>query len=248
MKAFSKAYVKSQERGRDSLINEIQILQSLDHPNITQFVEIHETNNSLYLVMELLEGGEICNFNKGKLDPESTFHILRSVLKGLVHLENQGIMHRDLKPDNIILKRKNCPISQNTIKLVDFGLATRCDVEEYLFRRCGTPGFIAPEVINSKKDPNSKYTTKCDVFSAGIIFFFMLTGKIPFEGKNFEEVLLSNKSCIVDYNIKELFSAPLHARKLLQAMLNVDPEQRFSASECLKHEFFTSEIDSESET
>ena len=94
-------------------------------------------------------------------------------------------MHRDLKPDNIILKKKDVPIKENLVKLVDFGLATYQDVEEYLFKRCGTPGFVAPEVINAKKGINVKYSTKCDVFSVGIIFFFMLTGKIPYDGEDF---------------------------------------------------------------
>jgi calcium-dependent protein kinase len=66
-------------------------------------------------------------------------------------------MHRDLKPDNIILKKKDVGIKDNIVKLVDFGLATYQDLEEYLFKRCGTPGFVAPEVINAKKGVNVKY-------------------------------------------------------------------------------------------
>lgn len=142
--------------------------------------------------MELLEGGEICKFNQGKLDAESTFYILRSILKALVHLDSKGLIHRDLKPDNIILQRKNCAIKDNCLKIVDFGLATLCDLDDYIFRRCGTPGFVAPEVINSKREDGGKFTTKCDVFSAGAIFFFMLTGRIPYEGKDFQEILQSN--------------------------------------------------------
>jgi calcium-dependent protein kinase len=149
------------------------------------FVEVHESSNSLYLIMELLEGGEICGFNKGKIDAESTYYIMKSILKALVYLEENGIMHRDLKPDNIILQKKDCHIKNNTVKIVDFGLATRCDIKEYLYKRCGTPGFVAPEVFNCSSE-NAKYTTKCDVFSTGAIFFFMLTGKVPFEGNNFD--------------------------------------------------------------
>jgi len=106
-------------------------------------------------------------------------------LKALVALDKQGIMHRDLKPDNIILKKKGVRMRDNILKLVDFGLATYQDVDEYLFKRCGTPGFVAPEVINAKRGENVKYSTKCDVFSVGIIFFFMLTGKIPYDGEDF---------------------------------------------------------------
>lgn len=156
-------------------------------------------------------------------------------------------MHRDLKPDNIILKYKNCTISQNTVKLVDFGLASRCDVEEYLFRRCGTPGFVAPEVINSKKDDKTRFTTKCDVFSTGIIFFFMLTGRIPYEGKNFNEVLKSNQDATINFNIKELSSVSSIARNLLQGMLELDPDRRLSAADCLDHPFFSEQARSESE-
>lgn len=240
--------MKSQDRGRESLINEIQILQSLHHPNIIEAVEIHESNNSLYLVMELLEGGEICSFKKGKLDPESTRHILKSILKALLHLENKGIMHRDLKPDNIILKKKGCKVSENTVKLVDFGLASECDLDKYLFRRCGTPGFIAPEVINSKSDDTTMLTTKCDVFSTGVIFFFMLTGKIPYEGKNFQEVLESNQKSTINFNCKELAAVSSRSLDLLRGMLEYDPSKRLSARECLEHDYFGSFFSSDSES
>ena len=239
VKAFSKAYVNSQDRGKEGLINEIETLQRLDHPNIIKFEEVHESDNSIYLVMELLEGGEICSFNQGKLDQEATHCILKSILQALVHLDKEGIMHRDLKPDNIILKKLNCPISENTLKLVDFGLASSCDVDEYLFRRCGTPGFVAPEVINSKREDGTRFTTKSDIFSTGVIFFFMLTGKIPFEGERFEEVIESNKKAVINFDIEELHSVSSDAMSLLRLMLEVDPEKRLSAADCLRHKFFS---------
>lgn len=135
------------------------------------------------------------------MDPESTFEILKSILTALVHLDSLGIMHRDLKPNNIILRHKNSIISKNTVKLVDFGLASRCDIDQYIFNRCGTPGFIAPEIINLKRGCNKKQTTKCDIFSTGIIFFWMLTGKSPFEGKNVEKVLKNNQRAIIDFSM-----------------------------------------------
>lgn len=190
--------------------------------------------------MELLEGGEIFSLTGGKLDAESTYYIFKNILKGLVELDKHGIMHRDLKPDNIIMKFKNKPIKENNLKLVDFGLATYADIEEYLFKRCGTPGFVAPEVINASKGANVKYTTKCDVFSVGIIFFFMLTGKIPYDGKDFQEVLDNNKKATIDFSIKELkFITPI-TLSLLKNMLELNPLNRPSAAECLKHEYFTS--------
>lgn len=240
VKAFSKEYLKSQTNGKESLINEITIMKAIHHPNVIELVEIHESQNSLYLVMELLEGGEIFNLNQGKLDNESTFLIFKGVLKALVALDKQGIMHRDLKPDNIILKKKGVLMRDNILKLVDFGLATYQDVDEYLFKRCGTPGFVAPEVINAKRGENVKYNTKCDVFSVGIIFFFMLTGKIPYDGDDFQQVLENNKKATIDFNIKELKNVTPVALELLKKMLNLNPNFRPSAAECLKHEYFTS--------
>ncbi len=215
-------------------------MQAVSHPNLIELVEIHESVNSLYLVMELLEGGEIFSLTGGKLDAESTYHTFKYILKGLVELDKHGIMHRDLKPDNIIMKYKNKPIKDNILKLVDFGLATYADIDEYLFKRCGTPGFVAPEVINAAKGANVKYSTKCDVFSVGIIFFFMLTGKIPYDGKDFQEVLDNNKKATIDFSIKELKCVGPIALSLLKDMLEISPANRPSAAECLKHEYFTS--------
>lgn len=188
--------------------------------------------------MELLEGGEIFNLSKGKLDNESTYSIIKNILKALVILDKHGIMHRDLKPDNIILKKKNVPIKENILKLVDFGLATYADVDEYLFKRCGTPGFVAPEVINAKRGANVHYSTKCDVFSVGIIFFFMLTGKIPYDGADFQEVLDNNKKATINFDVKELKYVTPIAQDLLRHMLELAPQDRPTAIECLKHQYF----------
>ena len=113
-------------------------------------------------------------------------------------------MHRDLKPENMILKEKvgKGKLDNCNLKVVDFGLATKYDAKEYLFKRCGTPGFVAPEVINAPSNENIHYDAKCDVFSAGIIFFLLLTGKSPFEGKSFQEILNKNKQCKIDFSHK----------------------------------------------
>lgn len=115
------------------------------------------------------------------------------------------------------------------MKLIDFGLASRCDVDQYIFCRCGTPGFVAPEIINSTRGASRNQTTKCDVFSTGIIFFLLLTGKLPFEGKNPHEILKSNQMASIDFNIKELRFVPTNTKTLLQGMLEVDPELRLGA-------------------
>ena len=154
----------------------LKVILTQNHYSI-KFYEIDESVNSLYLVMEVLEGGDIFSILERKPSPEEARVILRQLLQGIHYLATKGIIHRDLKPDNIILKFKDTPLNKNLIKIVDFGLGTFQDVEEYLFKRCGTPGFVAPEVINANNDdPFLRFTPKSDVFSVGIIFFFMLTG------------------------------------------------------------------------
>lgn len=151
-----------------------------------QLVEIHESKNSIYLVVELLEGGELFSHisSKKALSVKSIHRIMKCLLEGLAYLADKGIMHRDLKPENMILKEKG-DLEDNVLKIVDFGLSSYCNMEEYLFKRCGTPGYVAPEIINSSSKENVKFSPKVDIFSAGVIFYILVMGKSPFKGKSF---------------------------------------------------------------
>jgi serine/threonine protein kinase len=240
VKAFSKEYLLSQSKGKESLINEIEIMQAVKNPYIMNLEELHESKNSIYLVLELLEGGELFNHisSKNNIGLVDVHRVMRCLLEALAYLADRKIMHRDLKPENMILKDKG-KLENCTLKLVDFGLATVCDIPEYLFKRCGTPGYVAPEIINAPSNENIHYTPKCDVFSAGIIFYILLTGKSPFDGKSFQEILNQNKACKIDFKNPKLHKFP-HVVSLLQKMLDVNPATRYSAKDALNHEFFKS--------
>ena len=155
------------------------------------------------------------------------------ILSALEYLRKQGIMHRDLKPENMILKNKD-KLETNDIKIVDFGLASFCNINEYLFKRCGTPGYVAPEIINASSKDNTKYTPAVDIFSAGVIFYILVVGRSPFNGKSFQEILNQNKNCQIDFNHEKLKKYP-QIQDLLKRMLEVNPDKRINAGEALQH-------------
>ena len=155
------------------MINEIDIMRAVSHDNIIQLYDVYETEKSIYLVLELIQGKSLqdilkkTNF-KDDQNEVKIFNMIRMILEALSYLASKNIMHRDLKPDNILVDKND------KIKIVDFGLATFVNINEYIFKKCGTPGYIAPEVFKyDAKNPATFYDEKCDVFSAGCILYYM---------------------------------------------------------------------------
>merc|ERR1719427_1187170 len=109
-------------------MNEIEVMRKLKHPYIMSLEEVHESKNSIYLVVELLEGGELLQYisSKESLNTADYYQVMKCILEALSYMNSKNIMHRDLKPDNMILKEKN-KLQQCTLKIVDFGLSTICD-------------------------------------------------------------------------------------------------------------------------
>lgn len=180
VKAFSKESLTKQIKGKAAIRNEIDILLQLEHPNILQLFEVHETKNSLYLVCEYLAGGSLNDHLKRSEDyltDKQVLTIMEGVLSGLTYLDAQGYLHRDLKPENIMLREEKADtLGSANFKICDFGLATKATTESYLYKRCGTPGYVAPEVVKADSaDPNFRVTSKCDVFSAGVILYLLMS-------------------------------------------------------------------------
>ena len=108
-------------------------------------------------------------------------------------MHSQGVIHRDVKPENILFKNKNEDVD---LALVDLGFATLEKQYRHLFVRCGTPGYVAPEILNDKD-----YDRKVDVYSVGVIFYMILSNKIPFPGKSYSEIVLKNMAGKVDFDL-----------------------------------------------
>ncbi|CAD8182538.1 unnamed protein product [Paramecium octaurelia] len=234
VKAFSKLYIHGQFRGREGLENEIRVMRRLNQENILHLYEVHETQNSVYFVLDLLEGGELMRRAQSKIyTAQKIQKLMYNLLKALFHMHSKKCMHRDLKPENLLLKNKD---NDTDIVIADFGLAHIMD-QQPLYKRCGTPGFVAPEILKYN-DYGPFYNEKCDVFSAGVIFYLMITGIQPFKGYEYKEILQSNKACQINYDIQQLNKCPQELKSLIKLMLKADPADRCTAEECLKHEYF----------
>lgn len=241
VKAFSKETLYAQPRGKESLVNELKIMRMLSHPNIIQLYEVCETENSIYMILELLKGGSLLEKIKEKkfFNEKEIFPILRGVLKGIEHVHERGIMHRDIKPENILFRTINC--QESDVCIADFGLSTIVKEKQYLFFRCGTPGYVAPEVINLK-DEKAVYSEVCDVFSLGVIFHILIFGKPPFNGKNYNEIIAENKLCKIDFNDVKYEKISPEAKELMMMMLEKVPTKRISLTKVLNHPFFSTEF------
>lgn len=151
-------------------MNEIRIMRKLDHRNIMKIHEVHETAEHFYLIMDLMEHGDFFDYvSSTTLNELKIRKIMHQLVQGLSYLEQNGVIHRDIKPSNIMVKLEpgnDIP----TIVISDFGLACYKD-EAILCKGSGTHGFMPPEVLISKTLDGIVYTSKVDVFAAGVIFF-----------------------------------------------------------------------------
>ena len=242
IKGFNKKYLETREKGKLSLSNEISILRELSHRNVLKLREVDESENSIYLVFDLYEGGDLYDHMKKKkeLTSKEIIGMIEGILIGLEHLRELNIVHRDIKPNNILL-RKDYDIKPDDVVIADFGLSAHSYDSELIFPKCGTPGYLAPEIIASAeagKDPVLDPVS--DIFGVGIILYMMLTNRNPFEnkGNNTREVMKNNTKCLIDFTLPSIQKADPNVRRLLQCMLVEDPRRRLSAKDCLESSIF----------
>ncbi|KAH7647533.1 hypothetical protein FG379_000616 [Cryptosporidium bovis] len=214
---------------------EVSVLKSLDHPNIIKIFEVYEDSDHMYIIMENCEGGELFEriheaVSKGfRLSEKYVSHIMRQILGALAYFHSRNIVHKDLKPENILMQEKS---HYSSIKVIDFGLAEIFrSINEHSSHAAGTVLYMAPEVF--LRD----VTTECDVWSAGVVMYFLLSGTLPFTGKNVKEVKNKVLNYEPDYENECLHVSP-EGIDLLRLMLQKDPALRPTAKDILCHEWF----------
>lgn len=166
MKCYDKKEFEKNAKIKGSIVNEVSILRVVDHKNIVHFYEVFEDDESIYLVIELLYGGELFKRIFNAKIPESTIAIIiGNLAQALQSFHEMGIIHRDLKLENILLGEAD---SYNILKVADFGLAIKHGSVAEGHKKAGTPGYVAPEILH-----DMPYDTKADIFSLGVCLFIM---------------------------------------------------------------------------
>ena len=209
----------------ESLDNEIKILINIDHPNIVKLHETVRSKNYIYLVLDYCENGDLHQYIKKNknLDEKIVKDFFTQASKGLYFLWSNNLIHRDLKPHNLLLT------IDNVIKIADFGFARYIEEAKLLDTLCGSPIYMAPEILK-----NREYNSKVDLWSMGIILYELLTSKPPFTGKNHVELLnniLSTKFIMPDNSSK-------NCSNLLTSLLNVNPNYRIEFFKFFEHPYF----------
>jgi len=223
------------EAERQALEQEVSILQSIDHPNVIKLFGMWETDpKTIYIVTELVRGGELFDkivqleyFNE-KRASAITF-TLASTLK---FLHERGIVHRDLKPENILMVSEDP--QDDTLKLADFGFAKTVpdgSSEETLMNTtCGTPGYVAPEIISGYP-----YGTSVDCWALGVILYILLCGYPPFYDDNQQNLFRAIKKGKFKFEAEFWDDVSDSAKDLINGLLVVDSENRFNAEDVLQH-------------
>ncbi|CAD8147896.1 unnamed protein product [Paramecium pentaurelia] len=242
-KCISKKYLL-QKKSNDRIYRlqqEIEILQRIDHPSFVKLQEIYQGENSYYIVTDYLEGDTLYNYIKSYPDDQLPSYKIREAIKIIItalnYLASKNIIHRDIKLENILLQKPN---DITSLKLIDFGLAIYKQPLQKL-TICGTPGYIAPEILKHT-NKEEYFTEKCDIFSAGVIFYKLLTKKTLFRAQNTQEIMEQNKQCQINFQEFE-FKIQKEALNLLKVMLDPNPNTRYSAQQCLDHPYFSCKLE-----
>jgi calcium/calmodulin-dependent protein kinase I len=217
---------------RDNIMTEITILKNTTHPNIMKLHHVFESRRKIYLVMELLEGGELFDLivKRGNLTEAESSKIIRRVVKAILYLHSKNICHRDLKPENLLFGTLG---DMESIRVTDFGLS-KVSAQHVLKTACGTPSYVAPEIL--KGDP---YGFEVDMWSCGVILYVLLCGFPPFYANNDADLYQLIASGSYSFPSPYWDDISDTAKDLIKRLLVVDPSKRLTPIQMLCHPFIT---------
>lgn len=235
---FAVKTIKKAKVGRlETLKREIEILKTMDHPNIIKLVDVFEDDKYLHLVTELCTGGELFDriiektkSAEGHYSEQDAANLIKDVLSALEYVHTvHNISHRDLKPENFLFAT---PAEDSPLKIIDFGLSRYDDEIGHMSTKVGTPYYIAPEVLTRH------YDKECDLWSVGVVAYVLLCGYPPFYGDTDAEIFASVKRGEFDFPSPDWDDISASAKQFIRRLLQVDPSKRPTAREALEHPWF----------
>jgi len=220
--------------------DEVEIMQKVDHKHCVKLYEIYETSHKLYMVMEILTGGELFDriVAKGSYSEKEAAGVTETVAKSLKYLHDIGIVHRDLKPENLIYQ----DISEEALlKITDFGLAKyRQRGTTALSTACGTPGYVAPEVLEGKQ-----YCKEVDLWSLGVILYILLCGFPPFYDESTAGLYRQIKKGQYEFPDPYWTDISMDAKAVVTGLLTVNPKKRWTPSKLMQTPWVTGDASAE---
>ena len=214
------------------ILNEINILKQIDHPNVVKIFEFYNSEDAFYLITEYCSEGELFKIisEKKKLTEIQCAYIIYQVLSAIKYCHKLKIMHRDLKPENILIYKHDKVKDYYDVKICDFGTSQIFKRGEWQSQPCGSVYYVAPEVLHKK------YNSKCDLWSVGVIMFMLLSNKAPFGGKTDRDILKNVLAGI--YNKDFLQNCSEITLDLISKLLDKNYKTRINADKAMNHEFF----------
>ena len=232
MKIISKSSTCSEEDDQE-IVNEINILRTLDHPNVLKIFEFYSDKNSYSIVTELCSGGELFQeiVDKGPFNESYSAYVMFQILSAINYCHNMKVIHRDLKPENILIvdrDKNNYP----RIKICDFGTSKMFEKGAVQKKLVGSSYYIAPEVLKKR------YDEKCDIWSCGVILYILLSGRPPFGGDTDKEIMDNVTMGKYDLQTNPFDKVSKSCKDLIQKLLIMEPKKRISAQDALNHPWF----------
>ena len=232
IKILNKENIKSTE-DKELVQIEIGILKLCHHPNIVRLLDHLENTDYIYIVTEYIEGGTLGQYFKKKkfnFSERQAMNIMSQLASGVKYLHQYGIVHRDLKPDNIMITQQN---DNGVIKIMDFGLSKIVSPHEKMIEGYGTLSYVAPEVLL-----RTPYNKEVDIWSMGVILFYMLSGRLPFRGSKEQEVAEKIVYEQLEFDEDDWETRTQKVQDLISCCLEKKAEDRIKINQFINHPWF----------
>ena len=232
MKVINKSFSCTIE-DENEILNEINILRTMDHPGILKIFEFYSNKQNYSIVTELCPGGELFQqiIDKGPFNERYSAYVMYQIFSAVNYCHKMNIVHRDLKPENILIVAKDRE-GLPTIKICDFGTSKIFEKGAVQRKLVGSSYYIAPEVLKKH------YNEKCDVWSCGVIMYILLSARPPFGGEDDNEIMERVATGKYDLESPPFNKLSKNSIDLIKRLLTMDPEQRISAEQALNHPWF----------